>query len=127
MINQKLVKNLQEQITENKNDINNIKRKVLWSNPDLTSSFPAQTITLSESLNNYEYYEIIFKQSTTNERNMTSGKIPVGHGTILSYANSLRATSSTVGGTTFAFENASNNGNADSGSIIPIYIIGYKA
>ena len=104
--------------------------KKLWENQNPTASFPSQTITLSESLANYSCYEIIFKQSNTNERYLSTGKIPVGHGTILSYVtstNSYRATGTTVSGNTIAFENAYVGSTSNNVIAIPIYVIGYKS
>lgn len=102
--------------------------KSLWENPNPTASFTGQTITLSESLENYNCYEIIFKQSKTNERYFSTGKIPVGHGTILNaYANNYRATGTSVSGNTISFEDASANGSTNNEYVIPIYVIGYKS
>lgn len=104
--------------------------KSLWENPNPTASFSSQTITLSESLANYSCYEIIFKQSNTNERYFSTGKIPVGHGTILSYvtsSNSYRPTGATVSGNTISFENAYVGSTSNNGVAIPIYVIGYKS
>ena len=59
MIDEKLTKNLQEQITENKNDITSLKNKTtLWTNTDPDAWFGAQTITLSDNMNNYKYLMI---------------------------------------------------------------------
>ena len=41
-----------------------LKGTILWENLDTASSFSAQTVTLSESLSNYDRYEIIFKQGS---------------------------------------------------------------
>ena len=62
---------------------NKIEGTVLWSNSNLTTNFSSQTITLSDSLNNYDFYEIIYKQNTTAQRMMSTGKIPSTYGTIL--------------------------------------------
>ena len=102
--------------------------KKIWENQNPTASFPSQTITLSESLANYSCYEIIFRQNTTSSRYMTTGKIPVGYGTILNaYANNYRPTGTTVSGNTIAFENASANGTTNNDYVIPVYVIGYKS
>ena len=100
----------------------------LWENQNPSASFSSQTITLSESLANYSCYEIIFRQSKTTTRYFSTGKIPVGYGTILNaYANNYRPTGTTVSGNTIAFENASVNGSTDNGYVIPVYVIGYKS
>ena len=106
--------------------------KSLWENPNPTASFSAQTITLSESLANYSCYEIIFRQNknVNNERYFSTGKIPVGHGTILSYntsSNFYRATGTTVSGNTISFENAYAGSTTDNDNVIPVYVIGYKS
>ena len=99
-------------------------RTILWTNSSPTSSFSNQTITLSESLDNYEYYEILFRQNTSSARLMTTGKIPVGYGTILNaYSTNFRPTGTTVSGTSIYFENANAS---DNGYVIPLYVIGYK-
>lgn len=107
--------------------LNGLKGEIIWTNQSPTSTFAAQTINLSESLDDYNCYEIIFKQSTANERYFSTGKIPVGHGTILNaYANNYRATETTVSRTTIDFENASYGGTTDNGYVIPMYVIVYK-
>ena len=99
--------------------------KKLWENQNPTASFPSQTITLSESLANYSCYEIIFRQNTTSSRYFSTGKLPVGYGTILNaYGNNYRATGTTVSGNTIYFENANAS---DNGYVIPVYVIGYKS
>ena len=105
----------------------------LWENANPTASFSAQTITLSESLANYDCYEIMFRQSTRTARIMTSGKVPVGNGTILNWNAAttsgnvyFRATGPTVSGTSISFEDAKNSGTVDNLSTIPMYVIAYK-
>ena len=98
--------------------------KILWTNSSPTSSFASQTITLTESLSSYDCYEIIFRQNTSSARYMTTGKIPVGYGTILeAYGNNYRPTGTTVSGTSIYFENANAT---DNGYVIPLYVIGHK-
>lgn len=50
---------------------------VLWENSAPSSAFAAQTVSLSDSLANYEYIEIIFKRTNTDNVYGTTGKIPV--------------------------------------------------
>ena len=116
-----LVSAINEIITK----LNDLDGKKIWTNASPTSSFASQTITLSESLSNYNYYEIVFRQNknATNERYFTTGKIPVGHGTILNaYGTSYRPTGTSVSGNTISFESASPDNNY----AIPIYVKGYK-
>jgi len=60
--------------TEYKNFDNTV--YVLWTNSAPTSSFANQTITLSDSIDNYSYYEIIYRHDTTYGRILSTGKIP---------------------------------------------------
>ncbi len=117
-------------VNNNSTILQNTLGQILWTNENPTSSFAGQTINLSESLANYNCYEIIFKQSKTNERYFSTGKIPVGHGTILSYItsnNTYRATGSTVSGSTITFENAYVGSTANNDNVIPVYVVGYKS
>ncbi len=62
----------------NRNNGNN--SRILWTNDDL-STFSARTVTLIDDINNYNYYEIIFKFATghniTNSNFSSTGLIPV--------------------------------------------------
>ena len=114
------VKQKIEQIEINKNDIANLKGKILWTNPNPTNNFGAQTIAIDFS--NYDMYEVVFYQSTThNERELTSGRIRTQKGSILSYVpnNIFRVWNCT--NSNISFESISDNSN-----LIPAYIIGYK-
>lgn len=116
-------------IIANTNAIAELQGEILWTNANPTSDFASQTITLDKSLDSYNCYEIIFRQNknSTNERYFTTGKLPVGHGTILNaYSNNYRPTGTTISGNTIYFENASVSGATDNGYAIPIYVIGYK-
>ena len=107
---------------------------ILWTNSNPTSSFDTQTINLSESLANYDMYEIIFRLSTAMVRAKTTGKIPVGQGTILDFIAvypKYRYTGESVTGSTILFGNC-NSLNAigssvvENTSIVPLYVLGYK-
>ena len=39
---------------------------VLWTNPSPTAAFDGQTLSLSDSLSNYDYVKIDYRASTTN-------------------------------------------------------------
>ena len=39
---------------------------VLWTNPSPTSAFSAQAVTLSETIDNYDYIKILFRKSTSD-------------------------------------------------------------
>lgn len=121
----------------NDNVINNYqtKGKILWTNPNPTSNFTAQTITLSETLLNYDCYEILFTQAKlssdpTNAANrlMSTGKIPVGYGTILNYAvnNRYRLVNRPSVNTQLSIQDGYNGGQVDNEKCTPIYVIGYN-
>jgi hypothetical protein len=102
---------------------------ILWRNTGPQYGFGADTIQLSETLNNYDMYEIIFQQSATTSRMMTTGRIPVGNGTILFWGSGTvysRPTATTVSGTSITFEHGKNGSSQDDSSTIPMYVIGYK-
>lgn len=123
-------------VNNNGSELSNLQGKIIWTNPDGTLSFPAQTITLDESLDNYDSYAIIFKQSITGNRFYNTGQIPVGHGTICFYNAGghywYRATSDSVSGNIIDFESAEvvpiyqGSETVDNSRAIPMYVIGYK-
>lgn len=107
-----------------------LKGTILWENLDTTSSFSAQTVTLSESLSNYDKYEIIFKQGSGSSdlRVLSTGIIPTLYGTILSYAvNNRYRLVDVPNGNQITFQNGMNNNSADNTKCLPLYIIGYKS
>lgn len=117
------------------NAVNNIENKinsiVAWTNTDITSSFGSQTITLETSMSNYNYYEIKFIQITNTTRIMTTGKIPVGFGTILSWARGYRPTGTSVSGNLITFEegraiDSTGSATTDNTNCVPYQVILYK-
>lgn len=107
-----------------------LKGTILWENLDTASSFSAQTVTLSESLSNYDRYEIIFKQGSGSSdlRVLSTGIIPTLYGTILSYAvNNRYRLVDVPNGNQITFQNGMNNNSADNTKCLPLYIIGYKS
>lgn len=57
---------------------------VLWQNSTPTSDFATQTITLSDDITTYSYYEVLYYLSTNNTETFNSGKIPVNRDTRIS-------------------------------------------
>lgn len=45
---------------------------VLWTNPSPNATFPATTVTLSDSLSNYKYIGVKFKNATNNSTECTA-------------------------------------------------------
>lgn len=60
--------------------LGNIKGKILWTNPNPTAGFPAQTITLNSD--DYDTYKVYYYISSSNLQVLTSESIK-GHGTRL--------------------------------------------
>ena len=103
--------------------------KIIWTNSNPTTTFPSQTVNLDESLSGYDFYEILFKQSNVDDRIMTTGKIPVGYGTILHWntsTNFFRPTETIVSGNSITFEDGKTSTGVDNTKTIPLYVIGHK-
>ena len=99
MISEKLNKNLYELINKNKDDINNLKGKILWENSSPTSTIDNDTIiTLNDD--DYDIILWLFRYSSSVNKIISSHSIK-GYGTKVS--NIL-----------------------EGGALIPIYAIGYK-
>lgn len=119
------------------NEINtNLSGRILWTNPDITSGFEPQTITLNSS--DYDMYEIIFLNSKGETFGFNTSKIPKGF--------NARLTDQWAGGAgvgarsrTAVFQSETqlsfSNGTVAYGSspsatnndaCIPMYVIGYK-
>ena len=101
---------------------------VLWTNSSPTSSFAAQTVTLLETIENYDYYEVEFFQSNTlNDIMFTTGKIASNRRTALFASTSAtgiayRALQSVPSGTSIIF----SSGSTSNAAAIPYRILGYK-
>lgn len=118
-------------ITNIVNSINSLMPKILWTNPNPTSSFSAQTITLNSS--DYDMYEVLFYGSETRADTMTSGRIPKGENAFLQQVYHMGDGSQTrnrsvkyVSDISLNITEGTINGNSNNTQNIPIYIIGYK-
>ena len=111
--------------------------EVIWSNPNPTESFSAQTVKLKKSLSNFTEYAILFKYWRGDKQLINTGRIPIHYGTKLNSGydnNSSRNVNEQSQPTdnTMIFDNAQNqtsfSGNTyeDNNRCVPIYIIGYK-
>lgn len=111
-------------------EINNLKGQILWTNPNPTSDFSAQAITLSS--NNYDMYEVIYYSSITQAVQMTTGKIKKGENLYLTqtyYDAQVRVRQREViynSDLSLNVQEAKNNGSTQNTDLIPIYVIGYK-
>lgn len=115
---------------------NNLNGTVLWTNPNHTSTFAAQTITLNDNVENYKHIECIFKRANNESYPCyTTGKLPIP--TMIIYFgfycfNSSRATGGIVSGNKITFKDATmqmaygSEITTDNKWAIPYQIIGYK-
>lgn len=106
-------------VNNNATELSNLQPVLLWTNPNPTSPFASQTISVDFS--NCDMYELVYYQSITRtNRELSSGKIRVGKGSIASYGGGqVRAWDGS--NTSLTFENANDNQY-----LIPAYVIGYK-
>ena len=110
--------------------------KLLWANPNPTSSFAPQTITLNSD--DYDVYEVFYKVESSSS-SIKSEKSIKGYGCWLEQSRAESSGGSTCRMRNITYTNAttlvvdigwsstgtSNRTQLDS-SLIPIYIIGYK-
>lgn len=50
-------------------------RKLLWQNPNPTDIFAAQTITLNETLANYDFVEVLYRNDANGTVTMSTGQV----------------------------------------------------
>lgn len=117
------------------NEVNSSwKGTLLWTNPNPTSAFSGQTITLSDSISNYDFYEVIYSEYAGNNPYGSSGRIPTSHVTNIGQVANLfvRRSVTALSGTSMTFGDGqqctSFNGNwtSQNSRVVPIYVIGYK-
>ena len=71
--------NVIDEVTTNSNrDAVKINGNILWTNPDSTANFDAQTISLSDNIENYNYYQVIYLDQIGQTTYQTTGLLPVG-------------------------------------------------
>lgn len=114
-------------------NISNITGQILWTNPNPTSSFSTQTITLSSD--NYDMYEVIYYSSITLASQMSTGRIKKGQTIYLQQTyydinlSQIRIRQRDISygsGLSLNIQNAKTNGNTENTALIPMYVIGYK-
>ena len=116
------VKQKIEQIEINKNDIANLKGKILWTNPNTTAEFHEQSITLSSS--DYDTLEWYFRVARDKEYVMVTKTIKGWSGKIINYNDD--------GSLRYRYINRNNDisygitSPGFDGALIPMYVIGYK-
>ena len=108
---------------------------VLWTNNSPTSQFAAQTITLSDDYSNYDYIEVYFRLSTSDDteyrdiipkatldKSNSSNTFAIGN----AYSNSTRARGSYVSGASMYFTAAYplTSTSTNNSYVIPTKIVG---
>lgn len=108
---------------------------VLWTNGSPTSQFAAQTITLSDDYSNYDYIEVYFRLSTSDDteyrdiipkvtldKSNSSNTFAIGN----AYSNSTRARGSYVNGASMYFTAAYplTSTSTTNSYVIPTKIVG---
>lgn len=119
------------------NYINGLNGKILWTNPNPTSAFASQTITLSSD--DYDMYEIIYVSESTGTLNrlLKTVKSLKGYDTILEITNPLGSTTpirtrnvTYASDTSLTFSDGYTGNvyplSTDNNKCIPLHIIGYK-
>lgn len=143
--NQSSLDTTNSNVTANTNSINSLKTSLsnvksqvlLWSNPNPTSEFAAQTISVN--FTGYQFYVVVCGEvNESGTRIITSGEIPVGRRARLSwssgdspYNNAVSRTIDTATTTSLTFTNGSafshTGGSVTAnGRAIPLYIYGIK-
>lgn len=135
MINDKLTKELQEQITENKNNINNMQPTILFEN----SSGTSDSISIS-TINDYKYIDVSYKcndfhntkriyKSEYNKRNNLISIYTEG-GVFIIYCNNWKFIETTFsrnsGYYLYMTSSGVNELNINSDNIKITKIVGYK-
>ena len=130
-INADNLNNIESGIKDNETLIGNITGTILWENPNPTTDFTEQDVTLSSS--DYDCYEVIYKQSTNANRALNTGKIPKGYGAVLnealtsSHYRAINYNSDTSLHISSGVDVAPyGNPVATDSQCVPLYIIGYK-
>lgn len=112
--------------------------KILWTNPNPTANFDAQTITLNSD--DYDMYEILCSPgsgTTSIKTYVSSGRIPKGKNYVCQYVNlsgnTLKSRTATyVSDTQLSFTTGYDSGVTNPnitqgiGHLVPQYVIGYK-
>lgn len=108
--------------------------KLLWENPNPKTEFAEQTIQLSEDIENYKYYEVIYYINTDGKRIKSTGLLPIETAMLdLSMHYNVIRTVSEIKGTNLTFSDGvhyKTYGTAtttvSNSFIIPYKVMGYK-
>ena len=113
------------------NYVNTLNGEILWANPNPSTNFASQTITLNSG--DYDFYEVIFRQSASIDRAFNSGKLLKGYGTLLNYHSAqahYRLINYTTDTSLFVGDGVEllqyDSTTINNAQCVPLYIIGYK-
>lgn len=128
MINEKLNKDILDLINENKTEINGMKAKLLWTNPNPTSDITTLNITLNSS--NYDMILWLCKEATALNT-LISGYSIKGYGVKFNNINgngtNRRRQIDYNSDTSYTIQSAyAQDGSNPNGALLPIYAIGFK-
>ena len=116
------------------NSLNGLIATTLWTNASPTSAFVAQTVSLSDNISHYKYYEIIDLGANNQTHAYSTGRIPINYVTRLGITSALaiyREVTS-ISGTNIVFALAKSYSvygdgeSTSSANAVPIEVIGYK-
>ena len=101
---------------------------VLWTNSSPTTSMGSTTITLSDVLANYDYFEIICKRTASGAEYQTSGVIPAPSARIIGADAGVLAWRDfdATGTNQINIGDGKIPGGSNSAILIPIEVLGYK-
>lgn len=121
---------IETNVLTNTTNIANITGTILWTNPNPSSSFIGQTITITGE--DYDVYEIYYKMTASSDY-LESIRFIKGHGSFVEIAdivNRVGACSRIItssSDTEIIFEDCKKTtGTNDNAALIPLYIVGYN-
>ena len=104
--------------------INNVSSTILWTNPNPTTSFEEQDITLNDNIENYDEYIVLAKTWRNNTNIALSTRVPISYGAPMLYTENTniyqRFTSVP------SVKTLHIGSSPDNSFLVPIYVIGYK-
>ena len=117
-----------------------LKETLLWQNPNPTKSFAAQTITLNEPMNTFEFLKIICNYTTSNTTNyfkycflitdlMNNAGCGINIGGLTTMSGNygkVRTMSQYKSATEIQFLSGHGWNNTENTAAVPLYVYGLK-
>lgn len=110
-------------------------RVLAWTNANPTSSFGAQNVNSLVPLSDYTGMEVIYRISTSTERYMSTGHVPLVAAQLqqVAYRNIFRSVTADIANNRFSITDAysvttygGTSTTTDNAAAIPVYIYLYK-